>query len=114
MDASHASTAYRGFTVIATLLGLLGKSGPEAVQVLANEKKNCLLILDNADDLDFDYPNYLPSGTHGSIIITSRVYDCRIYNTVGAEVIESLNDQDSQELLFKAAQLALRVVVVLH
>lgn len=78
---------------------------PYALQILANEKQNWLLILDNADTPDFDYQVYLPSGTHGAMIITSRISECSQYNTVGAEVIEALEDQDSQELLFKAAKL---------
>jgi hypothetical protein len=40
------------------------------------------LVLDNADDPNFDYHVYLPSGIQGSVIITSRVADCQQYSTI--------------------------------
>ncbi|KAL5345345.1 hypothetical protein ACLOAV_009716 [Pseudogymnoascus australis] len=105
VNVNTPSTATNDFTAIAKALGHSVNNFPDALRVLANERRNWLLILDNADDPDFDYQVYLPSGTHGAIIVTSRISDCSQYNTVGAEVIEPLDGQDSQELLFKAAKL---------
>ncbi|KFX98191.1 hypothetical protein V490_02429 [Pseudogymnoascus sp. VKM F-3557] len=104
VNINTPSTAANDFIAIAKALGHSVENIHDALQVLANEKRNWLLILDNADDPEFDYQVYLPSGTHGAIIITSRISECRVYNTVGFEAIEPLDDQDSQELLFKAAK----------
>ncbi|KFY32151.1 hypothetical protein V493_00462, partial [Pseudogymnoascus sp. VKM F-4281 (FW-2241)] len=105
VNVNKPSTATNDFIAIAKALGHLVENIPDALQVLANEKQNWLLFLDNADTRDFDYQVYLPSGIHGAMVITSRISECSQYNTVGAEVIEALEDQDSQELLFKAANL---------
>ncbi|KFY82785.1 hypothetical protein V498_08453 [Pseudogymnoascus sp. VKM F-4517 (FW-2822)] len=105
VDVNTPYTAQNGFVAVAKELEYSVKNVPDALRVLANTKQSWLLILDNADDIDFNYQVYLPSGTYGTIIITSRVYGCRNYNTAGAEAIEGLEDQDSQELLFKAAEL---------
>ena len=78
---------------------------PEALQILANTKQSWLLILDNADDPNFDYQNYLPSGTEGTVILTSRVTGCRQYSPENAEALGGLEDQDSKELLFRAADI---------
>ncbi|KFZ01814.1 hypothetical protein V500_00606 [Pseudogymnoascus sp. VKM F-4518 (FW-2643)] len=105
VDVNTPSTAENGFIAVAKELEYSVKNVPDALRALANTKQSWLLILDNADDMDFNYQVYLPSGTYGTIIITSRVYECRNYHTIGAEAIEGLEDQDSQELLFKAAEL---------
>ncbi|KFY48789.1 hypothetical protein V495_01031 [Pseudogymnoascus sp. VKM F-4514 (FW-929)] len=104
VNVNTPSTATNDLVAIAKALGHSVDNIPDALRVLANEKRNWLLILDNGDNPEFDYQVYLPSGTHGAIIITSRISECRVYNTVGSEAIEPLDDQDSQELLFKAAK----------
>jgi len=98
-------TAKSGFITIAEGLGRSIESIPEALQILANTKQSWLLILDNADDPNFDYQNYLPSGTKGTIIITSRLTECRQYSPENAEALKGLEDQDSKELLFRAADI---------
>jgi tetratricopeptide (TPR) repeat protein len=77
----------------------------EARHLLANIQKNWLLILDNADDPEFDYQIYFPSGTWGTIIMTSRVVDTHHYQTVGTERLASLDEGDSLGLLFKVAKI---------
>ncbi|OBT39283.1 hypothetical protein VE00_10598 [Pseudogymnoascus sp. WSF 3629] len=105
VDVTTPSTAESGFIAVAKKLDCLVENVADALRVLANAKQPWLLILDNADDPGFNYEVYLPSGTHGAIIITSRVNECRKYHTVGAEAIEGLKNQDSQELLLKATKL---------
>ncbi|KAL9109382.1 MAG: hypothetical protein Q9187_008170 [Circinaria calcarea] len=57
----------------------------------------------NANDPNFDYKEYLPPGTQGAVIITSRVPDCSRYSTVGSEALEGLDPKHSIQLLLKAA-----------
>ncbi|KIM94317.1 hypothetical protein OIDMADRAFT_184403 [Oidiodendron maius Zn] len=105
VDVSSSSTAERDFIGIGTLLGRPVESLPEALQVLAATKQRWLLILDNADTLGFDYQVYIPSGTHGAVIITSRISECKRYSLDAFEALEGLKDQDSKELLLKAADI---------
>jgi tetratricopeptide (TPR) repeat protein len=103
VDVSQPSAAERDFITIAKELGRSVESVHDALQVLANTKENWLLILDNADDPGFDYQCYLPSGTMGSIIMTSRIPKCWQYSPDAAEALEGLENSQSRELLLKAA-----------
>jgi tetratricopeptide (TPR) repeat protein len=104
-DVSKPEVAKAEFISIAKLLGKEVSSVEEACVLLSNAKKLCLLILDNADDPEFDYNVYLPSKMQGSVIITSRVADCKQYSTVLWEALTSLDPGDSRVLLFKAARI---------
>ncbi|KAL9117774.1 MAG: hypothetical protein Q9187_005686 [Circinaria calcarea] len=104
VDVGKPSTAKSDLIAVAKILGRSVETVSDALQVLANIKQNWLLILDNADDPDFDYQVYLPSGTQGAVIMTSRVSECRRYSPDATEALEGLENGDSQELLLKAAE----------
>ena len=106
VDVDKPSTAAKNFITIAKLLGHSIESVPEALQALATTHQSWLLILDNADDPEFNYQTYLPSGTHGAVLMTSRVADCRGYSPDAFESLGGLKEQDSKELLLKAAGLS--------
>lgn len=106
VDVDKPSTAEKIFIAIAKLLGHSVESVPKALQVLATTHQSWLLILDNADDPEFDYQTYLPSGTHGAVLMTSRVAECRGYSPDAFEALGGLEEQDSKELLLKAAGLS--------
>ncbi|OBT53876.1 hypothetical protein VE04_06248 [Pseudogymnoascus sp. 24MN13] len=100
------STAERDFIATAKNIGSSVESIPEALQVLAAKQRSWLLILDNADDPDFDYQVYFPPGNHGAVLMTSRVAECRNYSPDAFEALEGLEEQDSKKLLLKAAGLS--------
>lgn len=104
-DVSNPDIAKAEFISIAKLLGKEVSSVEDACALLSNTKKPCLLILDNADDPNFDYHVYLPSGMQGSIIMTSRFADCKQYSTTVWEALTSLDQEDSRALLLKAARI---------
>lgn len=106
VDVDKPSTAERDFIAVAKLLGRVIESIPEALQVLAATYRSWLLILDNADDPGFDYQIYLPPGNHGAVLITSRVSECKQYSPDAFEALGGLEEEDSKELLLKAAELA--------
>jgi len=106
VDVSTSSTAERDFITMAKLVGRTVETVSEALYVLANSQQSWLLILDNADNPDYDYQTYLPSGNHGSILITSRVAECKRYSPEAFEALEGLQDRDSEELLLKAAEIS--------
>jgi tetratricopeptide (TPR) repeat protein len=105
VDVGKAATVESDFITIAKLLGQSVESVPDALHVLASTKQTWLLILDNADDTDFDYQAYLPSGTHGAVLMTSRVSHCKRYSPEQFEALEGLENEDSKELLLKAADI---------
>jgi tetratricopeptide (TPR) repeat protein len=104
IDVGSESTAKNEFLTVAKALGSPAETVDEARQVLANSKKRWLLILDNADDVDFDYTRYIPSGVLGVIIVTSRNPQYSRYSTVAAETLEGLDAEHSTQLLLKAAR----------
>ncbi|KAF2803835.1 uncharacterized protein BDZ99DRAFT_546416 [Mytilinidion resinicola] len=107
VDVDTPSLAESAFINVAKKIGSSSSVDKlqDALQVLANTKKSWLLILDNADDPEFDYQKYLPSGTHGAVIITSRVSECSQYNTVGSEALLGLDIPDAKKLLLKSAKI---------
>ncbi|KAG9245376.1 hypothetical protein BJ878DRAFT_541343 [Calycina marina] len=82
------------------------ESTPEALQVLATNQRSWLLILDNADNPDFDYQVYFPPGNYGAVFMTSRVAERRLYSPDAFQALECLEEQYLKELLLKAAELA--------
>lgn len=81
----------------------------ETLQALANEKEHWLLILDNADDVSHDYSEYIPSGTYGTIIITSRNHECSKYSTAAKNTVplDELDADHARRLLLQTAQVPL-------
>ncbi|KAM0310604.1 hypothetical protein ACHAO8_007970 [Botrytis cinerea] len=105
VDVGMASTAESKFIAIAKLLGRSVENVSDALQVLATIKQSWLLILDNADDPNFDYQAYFPSGTHGAILMTSRIPECKGYSPEQFEALEGLGNEDAKELLLKASKI---------
>jgi hypothetical protein len=68
------------------------------------QDNDCLMIFDNADDILVVYSNYLPTGSHGSVLMTTRNDECREYQSVGFERFEKLKLPDAVELLYKVAE----------
>ncbi|KAA6409764.1 MAG: kinesin light chain 1 [Lasallia pustulata] len=105
VDVSSASIANIDFVAAANMIDSSVKTVDEARQLFANTTESWLLILDNADNTEIDYQEYIPSGTCGTVVITSRNPDCHRYSTVGAETLACLDITDSVELLLKAAKI---------
>lgn len=70
---------------------------------LLQTKKPWLLILDNADDLDMDVPRYIPAGSHGHILITTRNPNVIEYATVGHVRFSGMDPEEAISLLLKTA-----------
>ena len=84
-------------------------AGPSVANVkswLARNSQQWLVVIDNADDPDRDYSEYIPSGTNGDILFTTRVSECETYNTVGSEKLDDLEPELARELLYRAADIA--------
>ena len=105
VDVNSESIAKSGFISAAAAFGTSADSIDDARRLFANTKHSWLLVLDNADDPEFDYQTYLPSGSRGVVIMTSRVSDCSQYSTVGSEELTSLDIGLSKQLLLRAANI---------
>ncbi|KAF9040324.1 hypothetical protein BDP27DRAFT_1347492, partial [Rhodocollybia butyracea] len=72
------------------------------LQLLAKDKEEWLVVMDNADDPRFNLGNFLPKANAGNIIITSRNRHLDALSPNLAEVNDML-PQDGVELLLKHA-----------
>ena len=73
---------------------------------LASNSRRWLVIIDNADESERDYSQYIPSGMSVDVLFTTRVAECEEYNTVGSEKLEDLEPEPARELLYRAADIA--------
>jgi hypothetical protein len=96
-------TAKSDFAAIAKALGHVVQELRGSLQVLANLKESWLLILDNADHVEFDYQDYIPSGNHGTILMTSRLAEFKLYSPDSSEALEGLEDKNAKVLLLQAS-----------
>lgn len=103
VDVSSESSARSGFLAIAAKLNSLAKSIDEVCLLLANETRNWLLILDNADHEGTDFTQYFPSGNRGAILMTSRLLDCHRYGRT--REVDCLDEKDCLSLRFKEAHI---------
>lgn len=104
VDVSSPDIAKSEFIITAEMLGQKVDSVEGACRLLANTRKRCLLILDNADDPRSDYSAYLPSSMQGTAIMTSRYAECRRFNNIGWEALADLDLLSCTELLLNAAE----------
>ena len=102
---NHES-AERDCKAIAQLLGLSGSGIEQVRRTLSNRKEPWLLVLDNADNPEVDYSEYLPP-FGGAVIITSRNPELKRYSTVGHFDLEGLDENDALHLFFISANLTL-------
>lgn len=106
VDVSEASQVEASFIAVTKQLWRSATDLREAKYILSNISLPWLLVLDNADDPDVDYQEYIPTGNNGCILITSRNDECCLYATVGHERLPALDDSEARNLLLKAAQVS--------
>jgi hypothetical protein len=104
VDISTPTLAEEGYLKIATSLGITTQKLDEARQALSNVTHPFLLVLDNADDPEIDYQQFIPDSVSGVVILTSRNDECHQYATAEPITLEGLAIDEAQELLLKAAQ----------
>ena len=106
IDASSSEHAKQSFSLIARI----GKVEPNEraakswLSSLGNERP-WLLIIDNADEVDFPAEDYYPEGEGGIILITTRNPILKVHGTIGPRYYHfgELEESESVELLLKAA-----------
>ena len=102
LDASSVATAEQGIIDIGRQCGIVEPSITTVKSWLASKSQRWLLIIDNADNLNIDYSDYMPSSKRGDVLFTTRNRDCLTYETVGSESLGDLELEHARELLLKA------------
>ncbi|KAL9048052.1 MAG: hypothetical protein Q9162_007873, partial [Coniocarpon cinnabarinum] len=104
IDCKDEKTAQAGFDRAGQLCGL-AEANVESVTAWLSSTGDCwLLIIDNADDPNFDYAAYFPSGEECTIIVTTRNPDSgKKYSTVGHKALDQLEPYLATDLLLRAA-----------
>ncbi|CAG8083748.1 unnamed protein product [Penicillium salamii] len=102
VDASSPKAAEQAFAGLARI-GKVEEKLESGLYWLSTQDMPWLLVIDNADDANFDYARYFPLGTKGHILVTSRNPDCKVHATVGFEEFANLEEEDSITLLLRSA-----------
>lgn len=100
VNADTQDTAKDGFAKIASACSISSTSIEDVKSWLANEVSPWLLVLDNCDSMGKDYSWYLPSGQNGSIIMTTRLPECKVYGL--SDDMDKLGPEASSSLLLRA------------
>ena len=82
----------------------LGESENATLDWLSGQRKEWLLLLDNADDPTLKLLSYFPACSHGNILITSRNRDTCVYAPQFCQVSD-MKPEEARDLLLKHARL---------
>jgi tetratricopeptide (TPR) repeat protein len=104
VDVGNQQAAEQGFMNISDLLKLQAQSFQQVVQFLSGTQQTWLLVLDNADDPATDFHPFFPSGSRGTVIMTSRNPECgQVYGYDHWEKLDVLEDSLARDLLLRVA-----------
>lgn len=84
-----------------------GKTHEDALSWLEFHREEWLMVFDNADHPPLNIHNYFPGGSHGSILITTRLPDLAIH-AQGPEPachVSAMSPQESLALLLTSARM---------
>ncbi|QRV96968.1 kinesin light chain [Ceratobasidium sp. AG-Ba] len=104
VDATTKETAMAALSSFAKKKRI-GESHENALNWLSNRHEGWLMVVDNADDPAVNINQYLPAGTTGSILITTRIeqYALLACNWNAAYRVENMRPEEALTLLFKMA-----------
>ncbi|CCO36544.1 hypothetical protein BN14_10683 [Rhizoctonia solani AG-1 IB] len=105
IDASTQDSIEAGLQGV-SVARKIGDSFQHTLRWLGSHPGPWLLVMDNADDPSLPLRDYLPSGGHGSIIITTRLYGITaLAQGPNSKCnVSSMSQDDALALLLKAAQ----------
>lgn len=103
IDCSTLESAQRSFGLISRRCSWEGDSNAVVLE-LSNSNLPWLLVLDNCDDPEVDYSQFIPDSQKGALLITTRLEDVRThYGRSGSQIVQGLSESYAVELLLKAA-----------
>jgi hypothetical protein len=78
----------------------IGAASPEAgLRWLAAQDDEWLLVLDNADDPSLDLAGWIPTCSHGNVIITTRNPECRLHAPGHSIELGAMDHEEARHLL---------------
>jgi hypothetical protein len=102
VDAASEQTIDNDLMTIA-LVKKLGKTANDSLLWLASQRKEWLILFNNADDINLNLGHYFPAGSHGNIIITSRNPDLSQHAHAECK-IDQMDLEEAIDLLLSAAK----------
>ncbi|KAJ7667300.1 acyl transferase/acyl hydrolase/lysophospholipase [Mycena rosella] len=102
VDSSSEETIENDPATIA-LAKKLGKDSKVTLRWLAHQTTEWLILFNNADDISLNLARYFPTGSHGSILITSRNPDLR-QNAYKEHKVDRMQLEEAIDLLLSAAR----------
>jgi tetratricopeptide (TPR) repeat protein len=104
VDGSTLETIESGFQDIARDSGA-GNTTQDALRWFSEQRKEWLVLLDNADDCDINLRNLLPPCNHGNVIITTRNEACRSHAPNSNYLVSEMNHDEAINLLLTSAMM---------
>lgn len=101
IDASSASAIERGFLAISRKC-VIEQSVEGVKNWVSNENSPWLLIFDNSDDPQLNIARFFPTGDRGTILVTTRIPECRIHATMGSNRLDQMAPDEAVTLLLRA------------
>jgi hypothetical protein len=106
IDASTTRTIETDLKNIA-LEKRVGETANDTIIWLAGQRKDWLLLFNNADNIVVNLNKYFPSCSHGNILITSRNHETCIYAPGFNYKVAGLDPKDARNLLLRIANQAI-------
>jgi hypothetical protein len=102
IDASTLDTIKAALRNIARTKSI-GSAHTEALQWLATQNTEWMIIFDNADDVDLDLFQFFPPSAGGNIIITSRNSQLRVHAPDAHHWVSDMDEENAVQLLLTSA-----------
>jgi hypothetical protein len=85
----------------------VGESHEDAIRWLESHHRSWLMVFDNADDPDLNLLSFIPQGSHGSVLITTRLRGLALLGQGPNSDcnVGGMDPQEALELLLKKARM---------
>ncbi|KAG9079372.1 hypothetical protein FRC06_007772 [Ceratobasidium sp. 370] len=92
----------------------IGDTHEDAIRWLESSLQPWLLVFDNADDPELNLPNFIPGGSYGSVLITTRLHDLALLGQgPGSDCnVSEMDKEEAVELLLKKARMKGQILSV--
>jgi hypothetical protein len=108
VDATTKTTLEESYATVAKAKGV-GSTAKDALLWLSNVPKPTFILMDNADDPEIDFSEYIPRSILSDILITTRLHDAGQNYASKSDAfidLDALSTEESKQLLIATARLA--------
>ncbi|KAG9085383.1 hypothetical protein FRC06_003637 [Ceratobasidium sp. 370] len=113
VDATSRETTLGALTGFA-MAKKIGETHEDTIRWLESSPRLWLLVFDNADDPGLGLPDFIPGGSHGRVLITTRLRSLALLaQGLGSECnVGGMDSEEAVELLLKKARMQDKVLPV--